>query len=84
MKIIIKIIFKIFQILFAIIKDIYKTTLLSKCEIFDIMEIIGIGLLVNALYTVFSTGANANIIYLFVVSLYGTLKARYFKKEKKC
>jgi len=73
----------IIKIILIVFKDLYRTfTKLTMCESFDIMEIIGFGLIINAIYGVFKLQDRPDFLLLFV-SLYGTLKTRD-KKEKRC
>jgi hypothetical protein len=73
---------EILKLFFILLKDIYKTFSLAKCDIFDIIEIIGFGLIINSLYGILKLNDMTDW-YLLLLSLYGTLKAKHFK-EKKC
>lgn len=77
-------IIKTFLILiFYFLKDIFKTfTKLTMCDTFVIMEIIGFGLVVNALYG-FYTKPNYDDLILIISVLYGTLKIKH-KKDERC
>jgi len=56
---------------------------LKKCDFFDTMELIGFGLVINAMYGVFKDYDVKDFLFLLIV-LYGTLKAKHFKKDHKC
>ena len=73
----------IIKIFFVILKDIYKIGKLTKCDIFDIIKVVGFGLVINALYGIIKLHDFVDI-YVLIVSIYGTLKAKHSKKEKKC
>lgn len=47
------------------------------------MELIGFGLVINALYGFFKDYDIKGILILFTV-LYGMLKTKHFKKDHKC
>ena len=74
----------IIKIILILFKDFYITiTKLTNCDSFDIMEIIGFGLVINSLYGVFKLHDIFDM-YLLIASLYGTLKIKHFKKENEC
>ena len=71
-------------VFFGVLKDIYMTFIkLKKCDFFDIMELIGFGLVINAIYG-FLKDYDAKDFLILIVVLYGTLKAKHFKKDYKC
>ena len=47
------------------------------------IEIIGFGLIINALYGVYKLH-DISDLYLLIVVLYGTLKIKHLKKDRKC
>ena len=79
-----KIIKIIIDALFFFSKDIYETfAKLKKCDFFDIMELIGFGLVINSLYGFFKDYDTKDFFILATV-LYNTLKIKHFKKDHKC
>ena len=80
----IKILFYFFKIVFAILKDICSIfSNLTRCDTYDIIEIIGFGLTINSLYGVYKLADISDLI-LLVCSIYGTIKIKHKKKEMKC
>lgn len=73
----------IFKILFLLAKDIYKTfTGLTMCDTLDIIELIGFGLIVNAIYGFMKEPNVLDFVYIIAIA-YITLKAKK-RKDIKC
>ncbi len=74
----------IILVIFGFLKDIYKTfTKLTKCDVLDIIQLIGFGLIINGAYG-FYKELNLSDLFLVLGALYGTLKAKHSSKENKC
>jgi len=79
-----KIVFYVFKLPFIILKDIFKTFYnLTRNDAYDIIEIIGFGLIINSIYGVYKLW-NISDFILLICSIYGTLKIKHKKKEMKC
>lgn len=73
---------KILNFLLLIIKDVYITvTHLTKEDIFDIMEIISFGLVINSLYGLTSS-LNLTDFMVLSISLYIALISKQMKRNK--
>lgn len=74
----------IIDFLIFTIKAIYNIfAKLTKCDSYDIMEIIGFGLVVNSLYGLYKL-KDLNDLFLLIFVLLGTIKIRHKKREEKC
>lgn len=67
-----------------LIKDIYGLIKLQeRCDIYDMLQIISFGLLINALYGVMKD-LNGTDVYITLMTSYAIMRLRKDMKEHKC